>query len=48
MDDAMMETIRANARYYRLANGMSGTYIGEAIGHDAAVQSRSNPKAETG
>lgn len=36
MDDAMMETIRANARYYRLANGMSGTYIGEAVGHDAS------------
>lgn len=36
MDDAMMETIRANARYYRLANGMSGTYIGEAIDHDAS------------
>lgn len=36
MDDAMMETIRANARYYRLANGLSGTYIGDAIGHDAS------------
>ena len=36
MDDAMMETIRANARYYRLSNGMSGTYIGEAVGHDAS------------
>lgn len=36
MDDAMMEIIRANARYYRLANGMSGTYIGEAVGHDAS------------
>lgn len=37
MDDAMMETIRANARYYRLANGMSGAYIGDAIGHDASL-----------
>ncbi|WP_270441468.1 helix-turn-helix domain-containing protein [Acidaminococcus provencensis] len=36
MDDAMMETIRANARYYRLANGLSGSYIGDAIGHDAS------------
>lgn len=36
MDDAMMETIRVNARYYRLANGMSGAYIGDAIGHDAS------------
>lgn len=36
MDAEMMETIRANARYYRLANGLSGSYIGDAIGHDAS------------
>lgn len=36
MDAEMMETIRANARYYRLANGLSGAYIGDAIGHDAS------------
>lgn len=36
MDDTMMETIRANARYYRLATGLSGAYIGDAIGHDAS------------
>lgn len=36
MDAGMMETIRANARYYRLANGLSGSYIGDAIGHDAS------------
>lgn len=36
MDAEMMETIRANARYYRLANGLLGSYIGDAIGHDAS------------
>ena len=36
MDAEMMENIRANARYYRLANGMSRAYIGDAIGHDAS------------
>lgn len=36
MDAEMMKTIRANARYYRLATGLSGAYIGDAIGHDAS------------
>lgn len=34
MDEEMMETIRENARYYRLAKGISGETIGKAVGHD--------------
>lgn len=34
MDAEMMETIRENARYYRLAKGISGETIGNAVGHD--------------
>ena len=30
MDEEMMETIRENARYYRLAKGISGETIGKA------------------
>lgn len=34
MDSEMVETIRENARYYRLAKGISGEEIGKAVGHD--------------
>ena len=34
MDSEMVETIRENARYYRLAKGISGETIGKAVGHD--------------
>lgn len=36
MDAEMLENVRANARYYRLVNGMSGPLIGKAVGHDAS------------
>ena len=36
MDAEMLENVRANARYYRLVNGMSGPYVGKAVGHDSS------------
>lgn len=36
MDAEILENVRANARYYRLVNGMSGPLIGKAVGHDAS------------